>query len=333
MVLAKSLRFLPPLLAGLALGVAGAVLFSGSLPGSEGSAEERANRLEVELKQAKNRLAALEGSDRQDRGSGTLLSRVAGRRTRQTLADGTRQIAEDLREGRPVSPEDLFRASKPLIRDLAPLFDRMRIKQQQQMIDSLTGEFSRKYKLTPENQQKLREWFLQKSDTDGKKWNDLIARDGTRLEDIMRASRDVRPDDGLDPFMQNLLSAEQRTAFNNDRAAERAGRVQQQADAYVQRIDSIVTLDENQRDQVFGVTARSSRDYDASLLIQGAHGPLDSTPVTDREAATLAVLRPDQRATYEAERQRRRDETAKSMSEIGLTMPQDWQMLNDSDFR
>jgi hypothetical protein len=37
---------------------------------------------------------------------------------------------------------------------------------------------------------------------------------------------------------------------------ERAQRVQQEADRMVERVNSIVSLDETQRDQVFGIMAR-----------------------------------------------------------------------------
>ena len=44
----------------------------------------------------------------------------------------------------------------------------------------------------------------------------------------------------------------------------------------------------------------------------------------------LSVLRPEQRAAYEAERQRRRDEAAKNMEAIGLTLPPTWEMFDDN---
>ena len=55
------MRPLIPLVIGLIVGVAGAILFLQSMPPKEGSAEERADKLEVELKRANNRVAALEG--------------------------------------------------------------------------------------------------------------------------------------------------------------------------------------------------------------------------------------------------------------------------------
>jgi len=43
------------------------------------------------------------------------------------------------------------------------------------------------------------------------------------------------------------------------------------------------------------------------------------------------VLRPDQRATYEAERQKRRDEAAMDAAAIGLTLPDTWNPIDDFD--
>ena len=319
MSLARTIRPLLPLVIGLAVGGVGATLFRQSLPGAEGSPEERANKLEVELQRAQTRIATLEAAD----------PRAGQRRPGKTFADGARNIAEDIRAGRPVSPEDIFRATQPLLRDLAPLFDRMRVKQQQQIIDSMTGELARKYDLTPQQQDTLKQWFGQKSDEQAKHWNELLAKDGTRLEDVMRASRDVRLDDGLDAFMAKSLHGDKLAAFQTERMTERAARVQQDADMRVERLDSIVKLDTAQRDQVFGVMACGSRDYDPAMKLEGVTGTIDAATAADRQQAMLAVLRPDQRAAYDAEQQRRRDEAAKNMQAIGLTLPPNWDMFDD----
>ncbi|MEN9974473.1 MAG: hypothetical protein RLZZ282_479, partial [Verrucomicrobiota bacterium] len=286
MNVAGSIRSLLPLTIGLVVGGYGAIMFRQSLPGAEGSAEERSNQLEISLQRANNRLAALEAPD----------SQRQRRKPGRTFADGARNLAEDIREGRPVTPDDIFRASQPLLRDLAPLFDRMRVKEQQQLADSMTGEWARKYDLTPEQQESLKQWFAQKATQDAKRWNDLVAHDGTRLEDIMRASRDSRPDDGLDEFMGKTLRSEKLTAFKTERMAERAERVQQDADTQVQRLDSVVQLDDAQRDKVFGIMARSSRDYDPAMQLEGVGGNINTTATTgNRQQAMLSVLRPEQR--------------------------------------
>jgi hypothetical protein len=323
-----------PLVVGLVVGGVGVTLFLESMPGAAGSDKERADRLERELKKAQDLIAAAGGSLVRNRRG--LIERIAGGSnagSRQTVADGARSIAEDLREGRPVNPEDIFRASKPLLEDLAPLFDRMRVKQQRQMIDSMTGELARKYNLTHENQEVLKQWFEERSNVESKRWSEMIARDGTRLEDVMRASRDVRPDEGLDTFMEGVLSGDKLVAFRSERMAERAQRIEQEADMRVQRLNSIVGLDEAQHDQVFGIMARTSRDYDPAMVLEGTQGEIGATPGGNRQNAMLSVLRPEQRAAYEAERQRRRDEATKDLEAMGLTLPPNWEMLDEGDFK
>ncbi len=333
MPLAQSVRSVIPLVVGLVVGGVGAVLFQESMPGAEGSPQERASKLEADLKQAQNRITALEAGDAPVRNKRGLLERATGGSGRgRTLADGARAIAEDIRAGRPVSPEDLFRATQPLARDLSPLFDRIRVKSQKQMIDTLTGEFARKYNLTPQNQAALKVWFEQKSNEEAKRWTELVGQEGTRLEDVIRATVHVRPDEGIETFMQGVLPTDKFAAFKSERLADRAQSVQHEADRKVQRLTSIVPLDDAQRDQVFGIMARGSRDYDPSMVLDGIHGEIGATPSGDRQAAMLSVLRPDQRAVYEAERQRRRDEASKEMESVGLALPPNWEMLDDIDF-
>jgi hypothetical protein len=306
------------------------------MPGGEGSPEERANRLEVELKQANNRIAALEATNSDGHQPQGVLGRLAGSRAgskdRRTLADGARRIAEDIREGRPVSPDDIFRASQPLMRDLAPLFERVRVKAQQQMVESLTGELSRKYKLTPQGQAQLKEWFEERSNQMAQQWSDMVARDGTRLEDVIRASHDVRIDEGLDDYMPNLLSGDALATFKAERMKERGQRVEREADTKVQRLDAVVGLSDAQKDQVFGIMARGSRDYDPSMALNGALGPIGATPGGNPHEAMLSVLTPDQRTAYDAETARRRAQAAKDMAAVGLTLPPNWEFL-DEDFR
>ena len=338
MSLSDSLRSLIPLVIGLAVGGVGAILFQESLPVGEGSPQENAARLEIELKRAQNRIAALEAANSPEHRPKSILERIGGDEGgarnpqvgKRTLADGARKIAEDIREGKPVSPDDIFRATQPLIRDLAPLFDRMRVKQQQAAIDSMAGEFARKYDLTPQKQEALQEWLTEKAENEAKRWNEMIASDGTRLEDVMRASQDIRLDEGLDSFMPGILSPEKLADFKIARMAERVQRVESQADMRVQQLDAIAGLDDAQRDQVFGIMARSSKEYDPTMVMEGATGEIAPTPAGNREAAMLGVLRPEQRAAYDAERQRRREEAAKDMEAVGLVMPPDWEMFDES---
>lgn len=315
MSLSSSIRPFVPLVIGLLVGGVGVSLFRESLPGAQGSPEVRANQLEHELKRAQNQIAALEAGG-------------AKGRPGRTVTDGIRSLAEDFREGRKVTPDDVFRSAQPLLRDLAPLFERIRIRDGERQIDSLTGELTRKYNLTPAQQESLKQWFTQKTEEDAKQWTELVSNGNTSLEDLTREMQNTRQDEGLDAFMEKTLTGDKLAAFKTERLAERSQRVQQEADMRVERVDSIVKLDDAQRDQVFGIMARGSRDYDPSMKLEGAGGEIGTTAGGNREQATLAVLRPDQRAAYEAERQRRRAEAEKDAAAIGLSIPENWDALD-----
>ena len=316
------MRPIIPLLIGLAVGIAGAVLFLQSMPPKEGSAEERVDKLEVELKKASNRVAALEGADPHGR-----------RRPGRTLADGMRNIADDLRTGKPVTPDDVFRATQPFIRDFSPLFDRMRVRELQRQSDTKAGELARKYSLNPTQQESLKKWLDQKAADDAKRYTDLVSQEGTKLEDLAKAPSNVRVDDGLEKFMETTLSGDKLTTFKSDRMLEKVGSVQQEADMKVTRLDNIVGLDETQRGPVFGVMARGARDFDPAMQFEGLGtntAALSSGKF--RQDAIIAVLRPEQRQAYQAAQAKRRGDARKEMEAIGLTLPEDSKMFDPLDF-
>ena len=326
MSLAQNLRLVIPLVIGLAVGGAGVAMFRASMPGEKGTAEERAEKLEVELKRAQNRVAALEATSEQGKG------RIGVENLKRSLGSGARSIVQDIRDGRPVSTEDIFRASKPLMRDLAPLFDRMRMKEQRNWIDRTSGELARKYNLTQEKQAALRQWFEAKSQEEARHWSEMLGRDETRLEDMMKASRRVRTDEGLEDFMGTILPGDKLASFKKERFDERAERVQQETDMKVQRLDNLVKLDDAQREQAFAVMARGSKDYQPTMVFEGANGPITGAPEGNSKEAMLSILTPDQRAAYDGELRRRRDEAEKDLKTIGLTLPPDWDMFNEAGF-
>ena len=316
------MRPIIPLVIGLAIGVAGAILFLQSMPPKEGSAEERVDKLEVELKKANNRVAALEGADPHGR-----------RRPGRTTADGIRNIAEDIRDGKPVTPDDVLHAMQPTIRNLAPLFERMRAKELQRQSDTKAGELARKYSLTAAQQESLKQWLDQNAVDQAKRYTDLVSQEGTKLEDLAKAASDVRVDDGLDQFMKGTLRGEKLAAFQSDRMLERVDRVQQEADMKVTRLDGIVKLDDTQRGQVFGVMARGARDFDPTMQFEGLGTDTAALPSgKSKQDAILGVLRPEQREAYEAERIKRREAARKEMEEIGLTLPDDFKSFDPLDF-
>jgi hypothetical protein len=305
MASSNTIRQILYLAVGLVVGGAGAMLFRDSLPGEKGSPEERISKLEVELRRAQNRVLSLEG----------------GRRSGRTVQDGLRELKESYEMGRLISPDDLLRTFQPFVRDLSPIFDRIRVRQEKRNRDRIVGELTRKYDLTPGQQEALGKWFQQKAEDDAKRFSDLAGRPGTTLEDLMHATRDDRWDKGLDSYMEGVLSGDKLANFKEDRLVEKTDRVQGDADMRLTRVDSIVNLDDGQREEVFNIMARGSPDYDPAMQL--------GSPVGDRNQEMLSVLRPEQRQAWEAERERRRAEAEAEMAEIGMTMPVGWDPLED----
>lgn len=315
-----TLRSVIPLIAGLAVGATGAILFLQSMPPPVGSAEERIGKLEAELKKSENRVAALEGLDPQ-----------GAKRPGRTLKDGLRSIADDFRAGRPVTPDDVFRATQPLIRDLSPLFDRMRTKELQQQSDALAGEYARKYALTPAQQESLKQWLDQRAEEEAKRYTATISQQGVKLEDLNAATKDIRLQDGIETFMQNTLSGEKLAAFKADQMKEKVESVQKEADMKVERLDQIVKLDESQRGQVFGMLARGARDYDSAMQFEGM-GTNTTLAGKSKQEAILSVLRPEQRLTYEAARDKQRADAEKELGSMGLSLPEDFDSRDFLEF-
>ncbi|MEO5913923.1 MAG: hypothetical protein ABIS50_06795 [Luteolibacter sp.] len=310
------------LVIGLAVGVAGAVLFLQSMPPKEGSAEEQVLKLEAKLKSANNRLTALEAADPHGR-----------RKPGRTLADGARRIAEDLRDGKPVTPDDVLHAFQPFIRDFSPIFERMRAKEQQRKVDAMAGELARKYSLTPVQQESLKKWLDQKAVDDSKRYTNLLASEGTKLEDIGKGAYEFRLDDGLEQFMGNTLSGDKLATFKSDRMLEKVGKVQEEADMKVSRLDAIVGLDEAQRGQVFGVMARGSRDFDPTMQFEELGTDAGAlTSGQSKQQAILSVLTPAQREAYQTQRESQRAAAQKEMESIGLTLPDNWSNFDQLDF-
>ena len=312
MIPTQSLRSIVPLVIGLAVGGLGVGLFQHSRPGEAGSPEKQIQHLESELQQARTRIAALEETRPR-----------AARSPAQTAYDRGRAIAQRLRDGIPVSSDDLFRAAQPLLRDMSPLLERIVGQKFKRQSNSLMGELARKYDLNPNQQDTLQKWFSEKSRAEQKKWNDLISSDNTTYLQLVKSMRNDRTDEGLDAVMEGLLQGPQLEAFKAERLEERAQRVQFYADMQVQRINEIVRLDPAQTDRLFGIMAQSSPDYDSSIRLEGVTGEIAPANLHPRDALK-SVLRPDQLAKYEDDRDRRLLEASREMNELGVQLPADW---------
>lgn len=304
------------ILLGLAIGAAAAILIRGSLPPPDGTPEARILTLENELRETRLRLAKIDPDQaraREDSGG--------------ALSAGARAAMEDFKAGRPVDMNNLYQAVKPLMRDLSPIFDKIRRKDERRSFERIAGEMSRKYSLTGPQQEALQQWLKERSERNAAAFRAVAFADGTMLNDLVSASKDIRPDDGLDAFMETQLQGRALDDFRRDRLAERAERVQNEADWKVERLNSTVELDEAQKDQVFSIMARSSRDFDPQMQFEGLTEEAATASGSDRDAAIMAVLRPEQRVEYDQWRAERRALAEQEFSELGLQMPDGWDAL------
>lgn len=306
---------------GFIIGAIGAILFSQSMPPKEGSAEEQVSKLEVELKRANNRVSLLEQTGRN------------GKNLNRTLKDNVRNITEDIRDGRLVTPDDIFRASQPLIRDLVPLLDRVRARQVQRQSDAKAGEIARKYSLTDAQLESLKILLAQNADAEAKRFTSMLSQEGTKLEDFAKATNNINIEDGLEQFMQNNLQGDQFVKFKADQMLEKVQKVQEEADMKVTRLDSIVKLDDSQHSEIFSVMARGARDFDPSMQIEGMSESKDSLSTgKSKQDAIFDILTPTQREAYDNHRNEKRSEAQKDMEAIGLRLPDDWNSSDLLDF-
>ena len=99
------------------------------------------------------------------------------------------------------------------------------------------------------------------------------------------------------------------------------------------RLDKIVELDEAQKDEIFVVMARGADEFDPSMQFEGLTGDVSSlVPGQSREEAIQSVLRPDQVEAYQQYRRDRFEKAQGELNQIGLTLPPDWDLLDESDF-
>jgi hypothetical protein len=304
------------LITGLVVGVAGAILIRGSILPPEGTPEARILALESELRETRLRLAKIDPNQarpHEDAGG--------------AIRAGLGSALEDFKAGRPVDLNHAYQALKPLMQELVPIFDSIRRRGERRNFERIAGEMSRKYHLTGTQQEALQVWLKDRSDRNAEAFKLVALAPGTRLDDLAKASHEMRMDDGLDGFMETQLQGQALENFRKDRMTERAERVQNEADWKVERLNSTVTLDEAQKDQVFSIMARSSRDFDPQMQIEGVS--TDPAPASreGRDAAIMAVLRPEQQESYERWRAERRARAEQEMAEMGLKMPEGWDAL------
>ena len=306
------------LAAGFIIGIVGALLFRDSMPPPAGSAEARVESLNSELTRARSRIAKLE----------TLVPKNepgTADKARTAAAD----ILDDLKHGRPVDADLIFQRVKPVLRDLAPVFNNLRRKEQRKEFARIAAHMSEAYHLNDAQRQALEQWLAERDIQDAAAFSAIAYAEHTTLEDMIRATKYQRPERALDEFMERTLTGSERQRYQTDRVMERTQKVENEANNRVSRLHQVVQLDDAQQDRVFSIMARSSPDFvpGTQLDIAVGNDQRAIAPGQDRERAILDVLRPDQRQQYEAYRARQRAEAEREAAEVGIKLPANWDLF------
>jgi len=139
--------------------------------------------------------------------------------------------------------------------------------------------------------------------------------------------------DGAEVVMEKNLTGEGLAKFREERLNERAASVQGDADRGVTRLSEIADLDERQQVEAFGILVRGSEDYrPGEMAFDGMAADQGALDRTARDAAIRAVLRPDQAEAFDAYQAERRAKAERDMSRLGLTLPDNWDLLEGDAF-
>jgi len=302
------------LIIGLIVGVVGGVLYSKSLPPEEGSLEDEYELVVNRLASAERRLMAFSRYEKSDAG-----------RTRDALRD----LAQDFKDGKDVSPDDVFATMKPWLREMAPIFERIREVNAEDWANTRTSEWARLYNLDQGERQQLEQWFQLRGEERAKDLTEVVESGDSGFVDFIKATEyDWRDAEGVEPVIEEMLEGDDLAKFREDRLNERAASVQNEADRNLSRLDDVVGLDDNQHRELFGVLSRSAQDYRPEVGASGEAG-LD---LAGRDAAINGVLRPDQLEVLNEHRSNRRAEAEKEMGRLGMTLPENWDALERNPF-
>lgn len=304
------------LVLGLFVGAFGGFLFSNSLPPEVGSVEEELEILRNSNAQNERRLRSYQRNARRD-----------------TTPDELRRLARDVRDGKDISPDDLFATMKPWMRQMSPIFERMREVNEEDWVDVRTSEWARQYDLNASQRAQLKEWFRAQGAEQAKALVDVIENKNSGFVDLIRATEyDWKDARGSDKLMEGFLKGDQLEEFKSGRLAERAESVQHEADRNLSRLDGIVALDAKQHEQLFGVLSRAAEDYQPGLNVDGLAGEDSALDRRQRDTEIRAALRRDQIEKLDEYQRNRRVEAEKEMRRMMMTLPKDWDLLDRDTF-
>lgn len=311
MSISQILREGSKLVACVLLGAFGAGMYQRSVTPPEGTEAYKVFELEHQLLTTRQRLATLEDTNPDG--------------TRKGFEDSMsllKKIGRDIKAGKNVNLDDIWKISKQQLSAFAPIMMLMQKKDETRRIDSRVGEMARKYHLTDAQQANLREFLKNESNTKQQQIQAVLEDPNSSMPEALRAMRKLERQDNMDSFMEGALQGEKLANYKTERLTQRGERVQQEADLKVERLNQRVPLTEDQKDKVWAIAARSSRHYDPAMQFSGMTPDQGNLPPGKSSYdAMMGVLEPNQLAQVEQQRIERRMKAEQEAAEMRLTLP------------
>ena len=140
---------------------------------------------------------------------------------------------------------------------------------EKRQLNYLSGELTRAYGLDDGQQEALNVWLDRQAEANGDRISRVLDDPESGFIDFSKViderNDSLRYSQDLDDFMARTLDADTLATYQADRLAERVERVQNEAEGRVQRLDSLVDLDEEQKDQALAIMDNSSEYLDTSM--------------------------------------------------------------------
>ena len=303
------------LIIGTIVGLSGGILFMKSQRPEPESMEDRLELAEERAARSERQLSALRKyAERSERG-------------------GLRRLAQDLKDGKEVSFDEILGTAKPWMRQLSPVMERVRKVNEANWAESRVSEWTRKYDLSEAEKEELKEFFRGQSEANAEKITAVIESDQSGFVDFVQATdNDWRDFEGASDLMEGFLEGDELVAFRNERLENRVDAVQEEADRKLGRLDEVVGLDEAQQEELFRVMVRGSEDYRPEVNPDEYTGDASQLDRAARDRAIDAVLRPEQRAELDAYREERTREVEEQWRRYQLAPPRDFDLLEGDIF-
>jgi hypothetical protein len=204
--------------------------------------------------------------------------------------------------GRINNMNDLVNQSRPLLNSMVPMFTNMMKQGIDQQVERLTKELNLDTVQTDTLRQKLNAMGEQEMAEFSKRLNDP----NTSPEDLIRRDGGVFAEEKLDEALKGTLTDEQYAGYSTKQLAQRAERLERQANGEVERLGGRLNLTEEQKDKVFQAVVTTSDNFDPALKVETGSAA-DIPQGLSREDAIRAVLTPEQVKIYDEDLSKRRD--------------------------